>query len=80
MFTGVGERTREGNDLLREMIESGVMKYGQKFREGMDKGEWNLADVDVKELNDSQATLVFGQMNEPPLLFYNLLVLLLFHL
>ena len=66
VFTGVGERTREGNDLLREMIESGVMKYGQKFREGMDKGEWNLADVDVKELNDSQATLVFGQMNEPP--------------
>ena len=66
VFTGVGERTREGNDLLREMIESGVMKYGQKFREGMDKGEWNLAVVDVKELNDSQATLVFGQMNEPP--------------
>ena len=28
VFTGVGERTREGNDLLREMIESGVIKYG----------------------------------------------------
>ncbi len=66
MFTGVGERTREGNDLLREMIESGVMRYGDKFREGMEKGEWNLKDVDLKELNDSQATLVFGQMNEPP--------------
>ncbi len=66
VFTGVGERTREGNDLLREMIESGVMKYGAKFREGMEKGEWNLADVDMKEVNDSQATLVFGQMNEPP--------------
>ncbi len=66
VFTGVGERTREGNDLLREMIESGVMKYGEKFREGMEKGEWNLADVDMKEVNDSQATLVFGQMNEPP--------------
>ncbi len=66
VFTGVGERTREGNDLLREMIESGVMKYGDKFREGMEKGEWNLHDVDVKELNNSQATLVFGQMNEPP--------------
>jgi len=66
VFTGVGERTREGNDLLREMIESGVMKYGKKFREGMERGEWNLADVDENELKDSQATLVFGQMNEPP--------------
>ncbi len=66
VFTGVGERTREGNDLLREMIESGVMRYGDKFKEGMDKGEWNLHDVDLKELSDSQAALVFGQMNEPP--------------
>ncbi len=66
VFTGVGERTREGNDLLREMIESGVMKYGDKFREGMEKGEWNLADVDMDQVKDSQATLVFGQMNEPP--------------
>ena len=66
VFTGVGERTREGNDLLREMIESGVMKYGDKFREGMEKGEWNLADVDMKQVEESQATLVFGQMNEPP--------------
>ncbi|MDE6277191.1 MAG: F0F1 ATP synthase subunit beta [Muribaculaceae bacterium] len=66
VFTGVGERTREGNDLLREMIESGVMKYGEKFQEGMEKGEWNLHDVDVDKLKDSQATLVFGQMNEPP--------------
>ncbi len=66
VFTGVGERTREGNDLLREMIESGVMKYGDKFKEGMEKGEWNLADVDMEEVNKSQATLVFGQMNEPP--------------
>ena len=48
------------------MIESGVMKYGKKFEEGMEKGEWNLADVDMKEVNNSQATLVFGQMNEPP--------------
>ncbi|MGM9860884.1 MAG: F0F1 ATP synthase subunit beta, partial [Muribaculaceae bacterium] len=66
VFTGVGERTREGNDLLREMIESGVMRYGDKFKEGMEKGEWNLADVDLKELQNSQAALVFGQMNEPP--------------
>ena len=66
VFTGVGERTREGNDLLREMIESGVVKYGDKFKEGMEKGEWNIADVDMKAVNESQATLVFGQMNEPP--------------
>lgn len=66
VFTGVGERTREGNDLLREMIESGVIKYGDKFLEGMEKGEWNIHDVDMKEVNSSQSTLVFGQMNEPP--------------
>ena len=66
VFTGVGERTREGNDLLREMIESGVMKYGEKFTEGMERGEWNLADVDMEQVANSQATLVFGQMNEPP--------------
>ncbi len=66
VFTGVGERTREGNDLLREMIESGVIRYGEKFKEGMAKGEWNIHDVDMKEVNNSQSTLVFGQMNEPP--------------
>ena len=66
VFTGVGERTREGNDLLREMIESGVIKYGKKFEEGMEKGQWDLADVDVDHLRESQATLVCGQMNEPP--------------
>ncbi len=42
VFTGVGERTREGNDLLREMIESGVMKYGEKFQEGMEKASGTL--------------------------------------
>ncbi len=66
VFTGVGERTREGNDLLREMIESGVMRYGDKFKEGMERGEWNLHDVDLDELKNSQTALVFGQMNEPP--------------
>ena len=30
MFAGVGERTREGNDLYREMIENGVIKLGDK--------------------------------------------------
>jgi F-type H+-transporting ATPase subunit beta len=32
VFAGVGERTREGNDLLREMIESNVIKYGEEFK------------------------------------------------
>ena len=66
VFAGVGERTREGNDLLREMIESGVIRYGKEFEEGMEKGEWDLSKVDFDELNKSQATLVYGQMNEPP--------------
>ena len=66
VFAGVGERTREGNDLLREMIESGVIRYGDAFKEDMEKGGWDLSKVDPKELAESQATLVFGQMNEPP--------------
>src|SRR5205814_5601092 len=32
VFAGVGERSREGNDLLREMIESGIVKYGEEFK------------------------------------------------
>ena len=66
VFAGVGERTREGNDLLREMIESGVIKYGDAFVEAMEKGEWDLSKVDYEEMAKSQATLVYGQMNEPP--------------
>ncbi len=66
VFGGVGERTREGNDLLREMIESGVIKYGKEFEKSMEEGGWDLSKVDRKELETSQATLVFGQMNEPP--------------
>ncbi len=66
VFAGVGERTREGNDLLREMIESGVIRYGDAFKESMEKGQWDLSKIDYKEVEKSQATLVFGQMNEPP--------------
>jgi len=66
VFAGVGERTREGNDLLREMIESGVIRYGEEFKHSMEKGGWDLSKVDMAELAKSQATLVFGQMNEPP--------------
>ncbi len=66
VFAGVGERTREGNDLLREMIESGVIKYGEAFEKSMEEGSWDLSKIDHEQLDDSQATLVFGQMNEPP--------------
>ncbi|WP_340105069.1 F0F1 ATP synthase subunit beta [Rhodohalobacter sp. 8-1] len=66
VFAGVGERTREGNDLLREFIESGVINYGDEFKEAMENGEWDLSKVDEEVLKESQATLVFGQMNEPP--------------
>jgi F-type H+-transporting ATPase subunit beta len=66
VFAGVGERTREGNDLLREMIESGVIRYGKVFQESMEKGHWDLSKVDYEELKKSQVAMVFGQMNEPP--------------
>lgn len=66
VFAGVGERTREGNDLLREMLESGVICYGDAFLQSMKEGKWDLSKVDYNELAKSQATLVFGQMNEPP--------------
>lgn len=66
VFAGVGERTREGNDLMREMIEAGIMKYGDAFKHSMEEGGWDLEKVDLNELKDSKATFVFGQMNEPP--------------
>ena len=66
VFAGVGERTREGNDLLREMIESGVIRYGEAFDKSMEEGHWDLSKVDEKELAKSQVAMVFGQMNETP--------------
>ncbi|MBI1222636.1 MAG: F0F1 ATP synthase subunit beta [Bacteroidetes bacterium] len=67
VFAGVGERTREGNDLLREMIESGIVKYGKEFIHAQEEhGGWNIGKVNKDELINSQATFVFGQMNEPP--------------
>jgi F-type H+-transporting ATPase subunit beta len=66
VFAGVGERTREGNDLLREMIESGIVTYGEKFMHSLENGGWDLSQVDAETLKDSKATFVFGQMNEPP--------------
>ena len=66
VFAGVGERTREGNDLLRDMLEAGVISYGKEFMEDMEKGGWNIDLIDRETLKDSKLALVFGQMNEPP--------------
>ena len=66
VFAGVGERTREGNDLLREMIEADIIKYGNDFKKSMEEGGWDLTKVDPAALKESKATFVFGQMNEPP--------------
>ncbi len=48
------------------MIESGVIRYGEAFKESMEKGDWDLSKVDYNELEKSQVSLIFGQMNEPP--------------
>jgi len=66
VFAGVGERTREGNDLLREMLEAGVITYGKEFLEDMKNGGWDLSKVDKNAMKKSKLALVFGQMNEPP--------------
>jgi len=66
VFAGVGERTREGNDLLREMIEVGIVNYGENFKKSMEEGGWDLSQVTPEDLKESKATFVFGQMNEPP--------------
>jgi F-type H+-transporting ATPase subunit beta len=66
VFAGVGERTREGNDLLREMIESNVVRYGDAFKHDMEEGKWSMDKVDYDAIQESRIALVFGQMNEPP--------------
>jgi F-type H+-transporting ATPase subunit beta len=67
VFGGVGERTREGNDLIREMVESKVVNFGDSFYEHMEKtGEFDLEHVDKSAIAKSKAALVYGQMTEPP--------------
>ena len=62
VFAGVGERTREGNDLYWEMIESGVIAT-----EKDDKGHVKTDDKGRPVLAaGSKVALVYGQMNEPP--------------
>ncbi len=66
VFAGVGERSREGNDLLREMLEAGIVDYGEDFMKAYEEGNWDFSKIDREKLKDSKATFVFGQMNEPP--------------
>ena len=62
VFGGVGERTREGNDLWMEMIESNVINV-EKDEHGHPVFEDGLPKIKV---DGSKVALVYGQMNEPP--------------
>jgi len=67
VFAGVGERTREGNDLLREFVESKVITYGDEFTHHFEEtGEFDMTKVDKNELKNSKVALIYGQMTEPP--------------
>ncbi|MEZ5306763.1 MAG: F0F1 ATP synthase subunit beta [Pyrinomonadaceae bacterium] len=67
VFAGVGERTREGNDLLREMVESEVIKYGEEFMNDFNENHaFDLSKVDMNSVKESKVALVYGQMTEPP--------------
>src|SRR5918911_1083508 len=67
VFAGVGERTREGNDLLREMVESKVINFGESFYENWEEtGVFDMTKVDMQAIGESKVALVYGQMTEPP--------------
>ncbi len=67
VFAGVGERTREGNDLLREMVESQVIQFGDQFNKHFhDTGTFDLSKVDMNAIGQSKVALIYGQMTEPP--------------
>ncbi|HET9479122.1 MAG TPA: F0F1 ATP synthase subunit beta, partial [Pyrinomonadaceae bacterium] len=67
VFAGVGERTREGNDLLREMVESQVIQFGDAFNKNFhDTGKFDLSKVDMNTIGQSKVALIYGQMTEPP--------------
>lgn len=70
VFAGVGERTREGNDLYHEMIESGVISLKDKTSKvcaiQMRYPEILLIDNIFTFFLQLQVALVYGQMNEPP--------------
>ena len=54
LYSCVGERTREGNDLLREMLESGIINYGEDFIHSMEEGGWDLSKVNKEKMGDSK--------------------------
>jgi F-type H+-transporting ATPase subunit beta len=67
VFSGVGERTREGNDLLREMVESKVIDFGESFYSAYEEtGNFDMSKVDRSALGNSKVSLIYGQMTEPP--------------
>jgi F-type H+-transporting ATPase subunit beta len=67
VFAGVGERTREGNDLLREMVESEVIQFGETFNKHLrETGKFDLTKVDMSTIGKSKVALIYGQMTEPP--------------
>src|ERR671914_437562 len=67
VFAGVGERTREGNDLLREMVESQVIQFGEQFNKNFhDTGEFDMTRVGMSTIGESKVALIYGQMTEPP--------------
>src|SRR5437868_11691875 len=67
VFAGVGERTREGNDLLREMVESKVINFGESFYEHYEStGTFDMTKVDMNAIGESKVALVYGQLTEPP--------------
>ena len=67
VFAGVGERTREGNDLFREFVESKVINLGEKFYAHWEaSGDFDLTKVDPAARAKSKAALIYGQMTEPP--------------
>jgi F-type H+/Na+-transporting ATPase subunit beta len=67
VFAGVGERTREGNDLLREMVESEVIQFGEEFNKNFHAtGAFDLTKVDMSTIGKSKVALIYGQMTEPP--------------
>jgi len=62
VFAGVGERTREGNDLYYEMAEADVIKCEKDAKGHLVRGENGLPILKP----GSRIALVYGQMNEPP--------------
>src|SRR2546428_10781889 len=67
VFAGVGERTREGNDLLREMVESEIYQFCITLINNLyETGEFDMTKVDMNTIGQSKVALIYGQMTEPP--------------